>query len=138
MPRCASCRSRVPRREPTNEVTGESLRPDFFFLDDIQTDEIAFSDVRVSRMSDLCDPWVCVLGGLSYTLSGVMTATCIAPHDVTEHFLEDQSCNCGCHTCSLGRRMRPCGWARMPISGGIGKDAPRVAQGLAAGDRLLS
>ena len=37
----------------TNEVTGESLRPDFVFMDDIQTDEIALSDVRVGRMVDL-------------------------------------------------------------------------------------
>ena len=37
----------------TNEVTGESLRPDFVFLDDIQTDEIAQSDVLFNIFSAL-------------------------------------------------------------------------------------
>lgn len=75
----------------SNRVTGDVDRPDFIFLDDIQKDEVALSESRVSKLVSLIKTGALRLSGHSKTLSAVMTITCQRPGDVADYFLTDKS-----------------------------------------------
>ena len=66
----------------------ESARPDFFFLDDPQTDEDAKNPETVKRIEDNINGAVLGSGEISERISAVMASTPIEPDDVSELFAD--------------------------------------------------
>lgn len=66
----------------------ESARPDFFFLDDPQTDEDARNPETVAKIEDNIQGAVLGSGELSERISAVMASTPIEPGDVSERFAD--------------------------------------------------
>ena len=69
------------------ENAGTVLRPDFVFMDDIQTDEEAGSATSVSKIVQTIKKSVLFAGTHSKRLSAVMCCTPIEPGDVSAHFI---------------------------------------------------
>ena len=67
--------------------SGRVLRPDFVFLDDIQTDEEAESPPVVTKIVRTIKKSILFAGGHSKRLSAVKCCTPIAAGDVATHFL---------------------------------------------------
>lgn len=77
------------------EETGRVLRPDFAFLDDIQTDEEAESPTSVYKIVQTIKKSVLFAGSHSKPISAVMCCTPICPGDVSSHFiLNEPSWDC--------------------------------------------
>ncbi len=66
----------------------ESARPDFFFIDDPQTDEDAKNPETVAKIEDNIQGAVLGSGELSERISAVMASTPIEPDDVSERFAD--------------------------------------------------
>ena len=66
----------------------ESARPDFFFIDDPQTDEDAKNPETVAKIEDNIQGAVLDSGELSERISAVMASTPIEPDDVSERFAD--------------------------------------------------
>lgn len=66
----------------------ESARPDFFFLDDPQTDEDAKNPETVKRIEDNINGAVLGSGEINERISAVMASTPIEPDDVSEIFAD--------------------------------------------------
>lgn len=66
----------------------ESARPDFFFIDDPQTDEDAKNPETVSKIEDNIQGAVLGSGEISERISAVMASTPIEPDDVSERFAD--------------------------------------------------
>lgn len=66
----------------------ESARPDFFFLDDPQTDEDAKNPETVAKIEDNIQGAVLGSGEISERISAVMASTPIEPDDVSERFAD--------------------------------------------------
>ena len=66
----------------------ESARPDFFFLDDPQSDEDAQNPETVAKIEDNIQGAVLGSGELSERISAVMASTPIEPDDVSERFAD--------------------------------------------------
>lgn len=69
------------------EESGRVLRPDFAFLDDIQTDEEAESPTSVWKIVQTIKKSVLFAGSHSRRISAVMCCTPICPGDVSSHFI---------------------------------------------------
>lgn len=67
--------------------SGTILRPDFFFLDDIQTDEEARNVNSVQKIVTDIKKSVLFAGSHSKRISGIMCCTPICPGDVSSHFI---------------------------------------------------
>ncbi len=67
---------------------GELARPDFFLLDDPQTDRSAASRSQVSRRLNLITGAVLGLAGPGQAISGCATVTVIEPDDVADQLLD--------------------------------------------------
>ena len=65
-----------------------STRPDFFFIDDPQTDEDAANPQTVENIEDNINGAVLGSGETSERISGVMASTPIEPDDVSERFAD--------------------------------------------------
>jgi len=77
------------------EESGKVLRPDFAFLDDIQTDEEAESPTSVYKIVQTIKKSVLFAGSHSRRISVVMCCTPICPGDVSSHFiLNEPSWDC--------------------------------------------
>ena len=66
----------------------ESTRPDFFFIDDPQTDEDAKNPETVSKIEDNIQGAVLGSGETNERISAVMASTPIEPDDVSERFAD--------------------------------------------------
>ncbi len=71
--------------------SGRILRPDFFFLDDIQTDEEARNADTVRKIVDDIKKSVLFAGTHSKRINGIMCCTPICPGDVSSHFILHES-----------------------------------------------
>lgn len=69
------------------EESGRVLRPDFAFLDDIQTDEEADSPTSVYKIVQTIKKSVLFAGSHARPISAVMCCTPICPGDVSSHFI---------------------------------------------------
>lgn len=69
------------------EESGRVLRPDFAFLDDIQTDEEAESPTSVYKIVQTIKKSVLFAGTHAKRISAVMCCTPICPGDVSSHFI---------------------------------------------------
>lgn len=69
------------------ENSGSILRPDFVFLDDIQTDEEAGSDVTAQKIIKTIKKSVLFAGSHHRKISAIMCCTPIVPGDVSTHFI---------------------------------------------------
>lgn len=69
------------------EHAGKVLRPDFCFMDDIQTDEEAESPTTVYKIVQTIKKSVLFAGSHSRRISAVMCCTPICPGDVSSHFI---------------------------------------------------
>lgn len=67
--------------------SGKILRPDFVFLDDIQTDEEAESAVSAQKIIRTIKKSVLFAGSHHKKISAVMCCTPIVPGDVSTHFI---------------------------------------------------
>jgi len=67
--------------------SGKVLRPDFVFMDDIQTDEEADSALVPKKIIKTIKKSVLFAGSHSRRISAVMCCTPIAPGDVASHFI---------------------------------------------------
>lgn len=67
---------------------GETLRPDFVFLDDPQTKESAKSPTQTADREELIQADVLGLAGVGKKLAGIMTCTIIAEDDLADRFLK--------------------------------------------------
>lgn len=77
------------------EKSGKVLRPDFVFMDDIQTDEEAESATSVAKIVATIKKSVLFAGSHSRRISAVMCCTPICPGDVSSHFiLNEPSWDC--------------------------------------------
>lgn len=72
------------------EETGRVLRPDFVFMDDIQTDEEAESPTTVYKIVQTIKKSVLFAGTHARPISAVMCCTPICPGDVASHFILDE------------------------------------------------
>lgn len=70
---------------------GKSLRPDFFLIDDPQTDETAASKDLCRKIINTIFKTVLLLGGHKVKLSGVVNCTVIEPDDAAEALLKHPS-----------------------------------------------
>ena len=68
----------------------ESARPDFFFIDDPQTEEDARNPKTVEKIEKEITSAVLGAGELSERISAVMASTPIEPDDVSERFADPQ------------------------------------------------
>lgn len=66
----------------------ESTRPDFFFIDDPQTDEDAKNAETVAKIEDNIQGGILGSGEISERISTVMASTPIEPDDVSERFAD--------------------------------------------------
>lgn len=66
----------------------ESARPDFFFIDDPQTDEDAQNQETVAKIEDNIQGGILGSGEISERISAVMASTPIEPDDVSERFAD--------------------------------------------------
>lgn len=66
----------------------DSTRPDFFFIDDPQTDEDAANPETVAKIEDNISGAVLGSGETSERISAVMASTPIEPDDVSERFAD--------------------------------------------------
>ena len=66
----------------------DSVRPDFFFIDDPQTDEDAANPETVAKIEDNITGAVLGSGETSERISAVMASTPIEPDDVSERFAD--------------------------------------------------
>lgn len=66
----------------------ESARPDFFFLDDPQTDEEAKNPASCDKIEDNINGAVLGSGEIDERISAVMASTAIEPDDVSERFAD--------------------------------------------------
>lgn len=77
------------------EDSGRVLRPDFVFMDDIQTDEEAQSPTSVYKIVQTIKKSVLFAGSHSKRVSAVMCCTPICAGDVSSHFiLKEPSWDC--------------------------------------------
>ena len=68
----------------------DSARPDFFFIDDPQTEEDARNPKTVAKIEKEITSAVLGSGELSERISAVMASTAIEPNDVSETFADPQ------------------------------------------------
>ena len=68
----------------------DSARPDFFFIDDPQTEDDARNPVTVAKIEKEITSAVLGSGELSERISAVMASTPIEPNDVSEVFADQQ------------------------------------------------
>lgn len=66
---------------------GKVLRPDFVFLDDIQTDEEAESEVSAAKIIRTIKKSILYAGSHHKKISAIMCCTPIVPGDVSTHFI---------------------------------------------------
>lgn len=77
------------------EFKGKVLRPDFVFMDDVQTDEEAESPTSVYKIVQTIKKSVLFAGTHARRISAVMCCTPICPGDVSSHFiLNEPSWDC--------------------------------------------
>lgn len=75
--------------------SGKVLRPDFVFMDDIQTDEEAESPTTVYKIIQTLKKSILFAGSHAKPISAVMCCTPICPGDVASHFiLNEPSWDC--------------------------------------------
>lgn len=68
--------------------SGQTIRPDFIILDDLQTDKVAANPNRVSALEDLIASTVGGLGESGTEISQLMICTVISPDDLADRFLD--------------------------------------------------
>lgn len=66
---------------------GTVLRPDFVFLDDVESKKISKNPRLIEDLIDLIKTDILFLSGHSKSLAAVMNGTVLAPNDQMEHFL---------------------------------------------------
>lgn len=76
------------RGAQVTRADGEPVRPDFFMLDDPQTDRSARSNSQVSRRLNTISGTVLGLAGPGESISGFATVTVIEPDDVADQLLD--------------------------------------------------
>jgi hypothetical protein len=76
------------RGAQVTRADGELVRPDFFMLDDPQTDRSARSQSQVSRRLNTISGTVLGLAGPGESISGFATVTVIEPDDVADQLLD--------------------------------------------------
>ncbi len=69
---------------------GTKQRPDFFILDDPQTDESALSPTQCDKRLSIYQKSILRLGGHSKLLSGIINATVIEPDDMVDNLLSHE------------------------------------------------
>lgn len=84
--RCLGITGRL-RGMSTKLPDGRKQRPDFFILDDPQTDESALSPAQCDKRMSIYQKSILRLGGHTKLLSGVINATVIEPDDMIDSML---------------------------------------------------
>lgn len=69
---------------------GTKQRPDFFILDDPQTDESALSPTQCEKRMSIYQKSILRLGGHQKLLSGIINATVIEPEDMVDQLLSQE------------------------------------------------
>lgn len=87
--RCLGITGRI-RGMSVKTPDGEKKRPDFFILDDPQTDESAMSPTQCAKRMSIYQKSVLRLGGHNKLLSGVINATVIEPDDMVDQLLSQE------------------------------------------------
>jgi len=87
--RCLGITGRI-RGMSVKLPNGKKQRPDFFILDDPQTDESARSPAQVEKRMSIYQKSILRLGGHDKMLSGVINATVIEPEDMVDILLSDK------------------------------------------------
>jgi len=79
-----------PRGLNLTTESGEVLRPDCVFLDDVQDKDVARSAKLTSLTIDVIDTDVMGMAGPDTTLPALMACTVLTPDDVSSHYLSDE------------------------------------------------
>lgn len=84
--RCLGITGRI-RGMSVKMPNGDKRRPDFFILDDPQTDESAMSPSQCEKRMSVYQKSILRLGGHQNLLSGIINATVIEPEDMVDQLL---------------------------------------------------
>ena len=87
--RCLGITGRI-RGMSIKTPDGKKQRPDFFILDDPQTDESAMSPAQCTKRMGIYQKSILRLGGHDTLLSGVINATVIEPDDMIDNLLSQE------------------------------------------------
>jgi hypothetical protein len=87
--RCLGITGRI-RGMSVKTPDGQKMRPDFFILDDPQTDESAQSPTQCDKRMSIYQKSILRLGGHNKLLSGVINATVIEPDDMVDQLLSQE------------------------------------------------
>lgn len=87
--RCLGITGRI-RGMSIKTPDGQKMRPDFFILDDPQTDESALSPTQCEKRLSIYQKSVLRLGGHQKLLSGLINATVIEPEDMVDTLLSHE------------------------------------------------
>jgi hypothetical protein len=87
--RCLGITGRI-RGMAIKAPDGTKIRPDFFILDDPQTDESAMSPAQCEKRLSIYQKSVLRLGGHHKLLSGLINATVIEPEDLVDTLLSHE------------------------------------------------
>ena len=87
--RCLGITGRI-RGMSVKMPNGAKQRPDFFILDDPQTDESAMSPAQCEKRMSIYQKSILRLGGHQKLLSGIINATVIEPEDMVDQLLSQE------------------------------------------------
>lgn len=87
--RCIGITGRI-RGMAIKNPDGTKMRPDFFILDDPQTDESALSPAQCDKRLGIYQKSILRLGGHHKLLSGLINATVIEPEDMVDTLLSQE------------------------------------------------